>query len=217
MAFDELAGTANGVTVARGRTGLVTQNAPRYRRAISPLQAAAMARMDVAGSAWEGLSEESVAEWRRYARSIVRTGDVSGKKYNPLAFNVFSGLFCKLLQIDPSAAVPEWPPSAPMPLDRIGVAVSVTPEGVLYVASRANLPGMLTELFVQKLPGRHRVPRPKSNSAGFRAFTDADRTFALPVAPGTYFCACAVVEAGTGRSSRVMPIGTLHVPDSAGV
>ena len=217
MAFDDLRGSAGGVTVTRGRTGLVTQSAPKYRRPISPAQAASMARMETAGLAWNELPERCVEEWRRYAKGIVRHGDVSGAAYHPLAFNLFSGLYCKTLQIDPEAAPPMWPPQGPFLRDRIGIEVQGSAEGLLYVASGPNRPGVLTELLYQKLPSRHRVPKPKYKSAGFRAFTEAERTFVLPLEPGYYACAYAFVEASTGLASTVWPIGTVHVPDAAGV
>ena len=211
MAIDDMAGTAGGLTVSRGRTGLVTRSAPRYRRAISPAQAASMARMERAGLAWNDLPERCVAEWRRHAKDLVRRGSVSGQSYHPLAFNVFSGLYCKLLQIDPSAPVPQWPPQGSFGGDDISIEVSASVEGIVYVATGPNAPDVLTELLYQKLPSRHRVPKPKYKSGGFRAFTEEGDPFVLPVEPGYYACAYAFVEASAGRSTGVWPIGTVAV------
>ena len=192
-----------------------------------------MARMERAGTAWETLSEASVFEWRRYAKGLVRKGSVSGDRYHPVAFNVFSGLFCKLQQIDAGAPVPLWPPQGSFMGDDIAVsveAVDVEPlppgrgrggvhhdatlpqgGGILYLASGANAPGVLTELLYQKLPGRHRLPKAKYKSGGFRGFSEGDRESILPLEPGWYACAYAFVEASSGRTTAVVPLGTVAV------
>lgn len=243
-AFDEFVGSAGGLTVVRGRTGMVTRSAPRFRRAISPAQAGAMARMERAGLAWEGLSDASVAAWRAYAKTITRRDDVTGKSYNPVAFNLFSGLYCKLLQMDAAAPVPLHPPFGSFQGDSITVSVSSgspspdgsfgrggrgerspeppspapssktihLEEGVLtFTASGPNHAGVRTELLYQKLPGKHRLPKPKSKSAGFASFAPGNLTFTLPVEPGYYFCSYAFVEAATGRATMVVPLGTVAV------
>ena len=187
-----------------------------------------MARMERAGSAWENLSDESVEAWRRFAKGLVRKGSVSGDRYHPVAFNVFSGLFCKLQQIHPDAPVPLWPPFRSFAGDGITVSVAPLPQpplrdeplgegAILYTASGANAAGVLTELLYQRLPGRHRLPKAKYKSGGFWAFSEGDLQYLLEVEPGWYHCAYAFVEASSGRTTGVVPLGTVHVPDAEGV
>ena len=181
-----------------------------------------MGRMERAGAAWETLSEASVAEWRRYAASRTKVGRVSGTRYHPVAFNVFSGLFCKLQQIDASAPVPLWPPIGSFAGDGITISAEPLPQpplqdeplgegAILYTASGGNAAGTLTELLYQRLPGRHRLPKAKYKSGGFRAFSEGDLQYQLEVEPGWYHCAYAFVEASSGRTTRVMPLGTVAV------
>ena len=181
-----------------------------------------MARMERAGASWEDLSDESVEAWRRFAKGLVRKASVSGDRYHPVAFNVFSGLFCKLQQIHPDAPVPLWPPFGSFAGDGIELSVAPLPQpplrdeplgegAILYRASGENAAGVLTELLYQRLPGRHRLPKAKYKSGGFRHFSEGDLEFVLPVEPGPYACAYAFVEASTGRTTGVWPLGTVAV------
>lgn len=222
MAFSEMAGSADGVVLVRGRSGLVVQRPKSFRRAISPAQAEAMARMERAGRAWNELDEEQVEAWRSYSKGLRRTGSVSGKEYHPVAFNVFSGLYCKRLQIDPASPIPAWPPFGPFLGDDVEMTVSPLPlppfeaeplgaGALVYSASGPNAPGVLTEILYQKLPGKHRLPRPAYKSGGFASFQEGDLTYVLPVEKGWYACAYAFVEAATGRTTAVFPLGTVTV------
>ena len=182
VAFDEITGAANGMVLVRGRSGLTVQSPKRFRRAISPAQAASMARMAQAGRAWNGLSAPSAAAWRAHAKSLTHHNPLTGEAYAPLAFNVFSGLYCKLLQIDPNAGVPTRPPSAPFLGDNVPVTASPLPNAILYAAPSPNRPGVLTEILYQRLQGPHRLPKPAYKSAGFKAFDAGSLAFALPLA-----------------------------------
>ncbi|RYG22692.1 hypothetical protein EON82_16340 [bacterium] len=206
-----VAGTINGVVAVRGRSGLVLQQPKTFRRAISPAQAESMARMKQAGLAWNELSPASVAAWRAYAAGLTHRNNVTGQRFAPVAFNVFSGLFCKLLQMDPAAPVPVYPPQTIFFGDDLTVTVASTDEGVVYTASAPNQPGVLTEILYQRLPGPHRLPKPAYKSAGFASFQADSLSFTLLLDPGPYACAYQFVEASTGRTTLTMPLGTVTI------
>lgn len=208
--------------MARGRSGLVLQKPKTFRRAISPAQAESMARMKQTGLAWNELSSASVAAWRAYAKGLVHHNDVTGERYAPAAFNVFSGLFCKLLQIDSAAPVPVHPPFGTFMGDNIIVecGLMIAEDSTIhnpqfeilqFTASAANQPGVLTEILYQRLPGPNRLPKPAYKSAGFASFHTGSLTFTQPVEPGPYACAYHFVEASTGRTTLTMPLGTVTV------
>ncbi len=209
--YDAVAGRSGGVVAVRGRSGLVLQSPKTFRRAISPAQAEAMARMAQAGRAWNDLAPESVAAWRAHAATLVHHNALTGERYAPLAFNVFSGLYCKLLQIDPAAEAPLHPPAAPFLGDNLQVTAAPALGTVVYTASAPDAPGVLTEILYQRLPGPHRLPKPAYKSAGFASFAPGSLAFALPLEKGWYACAYHFVEATTGRATLTMPLGTVTV------
>ncbi|MBS1715564.1 MAG: hypothetical protein JST30_14645 [Armatimonadetes bacterium] len=100
-----------GVVVANGRNGLVMRRAARYKRAQSDLQREAALRMSLVSALWPDLPTETVEAWNDYAETLHRRDRVTGQEYSPTGFNAFTGLACKVLQVDPDAEVPLLPPT----------------------------------------------------------------------------------------------------------
>lgn len=76
--------------------------------------------------------------------------------------------------------------------------------------SAPNTPGVLTEILVQRLAGKHRKPVAKAyRTAAFVAFTN--EPFELPVEAGVYACAMRFVREATGQETQIVPIGKVQV------
>ena len=83
--------------------------------------------------------------------------------------------------------------------------------GVLFVADRANAPGIVTELLSQPLANAGRTPvGSKYRSRGFAAFADGALEAAVALPSGWHALAVRFVERATGRATGLFPIGIVR-------
>jgi len=210
-ALGDVSGLIGGSVVANSRSGLVLRKRPTYERPTSPDQAAASARMAAASRAWGELSYAQVEAWNAYARTIKHVNPVAGRRYSPAGFNVFVGLACKVLQIDPLAPIPTAPPLTPWPQEAVLVSARAEPGEVVFEASGPNSPGVVTELLLQRLPNIRRAAKSQYKTAGFVSFAAGDLEARVPVEAGAYVPAYRFVEAATGRALGVLGLARLEV------
>lgn len=133
---------------------------------------------------------------------------------------MFRGLAAKYLQVHGGNTVPTEPPVGAFMGE--GIVVTATgssplrpssptdpPSGVLFTASAPNSPGMLTELLLQRLPVRHRMPKAREyRTMAFVAF--AGEPVVVPCAAGAYACAVRFVRAATGEATALVSSGTVE-------
>lgn len=122
----KVSGEYFGVVVASGRNGLVMRRAARYKRAQSPLQKEAADRMAQASALWPDMDNHLVEAWNEYAQTLHRRDRLTGQVYSPTGFNAFTGLACKVLQVDPSAQIPVDPPVGVFSGDSLRITVDVS-------------------------------------------------------------------------------------------
>ena len=84
--------------------------------------------------------------------------------------------------------------------------------GIVFAASSANAPGVVTELLTQRLAARHRKPHPEEyRTRRFVGFGDGGLGATVECAPGAYACAARFVRAGTGQASAMVELGVVEV------
>ena len=91
---------------------------------MKPDVATGNARLRVAIAAYWTMSQEQVDAWTAYGERHPRTDPVTGAVYPSDSRNAFTGLACKLLQIDPSAELPLWPPQEGFVRQRLRITVT---------------------------------------------------------------------------------------------
>lgn len=279
-----LSGKNGNVVYVRTSGGVVVRNRPRRNNPQTGVQQQNRIRMTKAVAVWSGLDPVLAEAWRRYAAGLAVTDPESGLPRVPKAMNVFTGLYAKLLQLDPSAA-PPLPPGNPFFGDSVVVAVqaadsalhstamalhgsgepmhgstaampgpavaadesktpcqikavakprkasaepgnaiakpcSATAEprqaspglGILFSADRPNSSGVVTELLLQRLPGRNcRSYRDKYRHQKFVAFTQGGLEATVPAQPGWYACGVRFVNVTTGQDTPVAELGVVGV------
>jgi hypothetical protein len=207
-----LAGSAGNATFVRTRDGVSvrTRDTPYDPR--TPAQADARDRMKRVGLAWRALSLEQAAAWRRYALALHEAGGGLMVGPCPTGQEVFTRLSLKVLQIEPSAAVPTDPPASPFPGDRVRLAVAGVSGAVRFTADAANAPGVLMELLLQPLASVHRTPYARRyRSRRFAAFLGAGDSVDAPCQPGVWAAAARAVLAATGEAGPLLPLGLATV------
>ena len=209
--LDAVSGSAGGEVVARGRSGLASRAKPTYRYPKIAAVEAGNARLSAANAAWNAMSVEQAESWNRYAEGLpLRTG-FDGTRYRTTGKAVLVALSTKLLQIDPSAALPLDPPKGrgALPLPEIGMAAG--PQGLTLTAGKGVPEGCLVEILLQRLPNGKRKPVRFYKSAGFAAFPEAGWTVTIETGPGWVAVEAGIVEASSGRTGLRTPLGKVEV------
>ncbi len=206
MAFSQLSGKMGRQYVARGRSGTVIRARPTYRQASHPATQAAQGRLRGANAAWNTLSAAQADAWGRYAGTITLTDGVTGVHYSPSPKNAFVGLATRWLQVHPGGSVPLGPPAGPFAGDDVAVAVAGA-GGLTFTAGGPNRAGVMTELMAQPLKNERCSPTGRFKSRGFVAFTEGRLVQSLGLRAGWYAVAYRFVDASTGQSGPVVPLG----------
>jgi len=207
-----VSGTLGNVVFVQGPVGTIVRSRPERRRAVSPAQSLARQRMGRVAAIYRSLTPAEADAWRAYARSLNPNEAESGVNQGPSGQQIFNAYGLKILQIDPSAAIPILPPSGPFFGDGIQVTASAVEGGIQFVASAANRPGIVTELLVQRLPSAQcRTYLSRYRTAGFAAFAAAGEGSFVEVSRGVWAVGVRFVEAATGRMMGVIEIGVVDV------
>lgn len=162
----------------------------------TPAKLEQRARMAQCARAWKAMSLAQAQAWRDFAAA-------RGGKPQLL----FQALGCKVLQVNPSAALPLLPPETEFPGDAVRFSVSSGTGGVVVTADRANAPGVVTEVLLQMLPSVHcRTYLSRYRSAGFHACSAGEaRTYSA--SPGVYALATRFIYTPTGQSTALIKWG----------
>ena len=76
------------------------------------------------GKAWGTLGAAEAAAWDAFGKTIQKRNPVNDVVYSPSGYNAFSGLALRLVQIDPLASIPAWPPTSRFAGDKVAITVS---------------------------------------------------------------------------------------------
>lgn len=199
----------------------------------TPAQQANRYRLARATQAWSKLGPEHIAAWEAYAQRLAVRDPGSGLMRAPRPQNLFVKLYAKLLQLNPEAGVPGYPPENPFFGDNISLTVGLSNEdlttdnkrlstddlttddlgGILFSASAPNAPGVTTELLLQPLEsGVRRTYLEKYRHATFFAFEEGTLSVKVPVpTPGWYACGYRFVNSVTGQDTGVVEAGKILV------
>ena len=130
IAFEKIAGKmADGVAYGH-RGGTALRSLPHYRYPLQPSQREANERLKRANALFNSLDERETDLWTRYGEKHKKRDPMSGALYASPAKNLLVGFACKLLQIDPDAALPRLPPEGAFVGDSCGITVtSPSPSG----------------------------------------------------------------------------------------
>ena len=166
----------------------------------------------VANRLWRDLDAVQAEAWHAYARSLIARDPETGLLATPKAVNLFVGLTVKVLQVHGGFDAPIDPPTGVFLGDVVGLTAFADGADIVFTADRANRDGVLTELLTQRLNGPNNAPRPRSyKSQGFVAFPGLGSESRVTLRPGTFYCAYRFVEAASGRTGAMVPIGRVTV------
>lgn len=218
LAFSALVDNAEGrlgtIVLTSARNGHTARVWRRVRNPRTGAQSFVRNNLAKAARAFSSLTPEQADAWNDYGQTITRTNPLNGKTYHPAGVDVFVGLATKFLQFAPTGTIPVAPPTSDFLGDTISLTVqSETPGVIQFDASAANAAGVTTELLIQKLPGRNRVPNPEGYThAAFKTFTSGSLSINVDVTAGHYAIAYRFVRTATGQMTNlfVLPITTIN-------
>jgi hypothetical protein len=166
-----------------------------------------------AAAAFRNMTPAQVASWSFFAQTITKHNPVNGVAYSPTAVNEFVALATKFLQVNPGGVIPLTPPATSFAGDTITVTALGGAGQVAFTASGANSPNVKTELLLQPLRSRNRVPAAKGyRSKGFVAFVAGALTQNVPVTPaGFYVPAFRFVNTLTGQATTLIVLAVVQV------
>lgn len=157
--------------------------------------------------------------WANYAKNQFTTSK-AGKRRSKTAINVYAGLGSKILQVNPTATLPEAVPATPFEGDSITLLVEAESPGTLtFTASGPNASGVTTELLIQPLVSPTRKPlKGAYRTATFFTFTSGTLTKNVTVPPGYYAAGYRFVRTATGQDSQMvqLPVTTVSLAVETG-
>lgn len=208
-----LSGKLGGQVYRRTDGDTVVAAAPSPNDPQSPAQCAQRTRLMRVNWFWASLPLDSIARWRAYAASASPLphpprGAKTGR--TPSGNEAFKRLATKYLIVHGGTTVPTEPPTSAFLGDGPRLSVAGTAQGVRFEASSPNSPGVVTELMLQRLPARHRLPKARDyRTMTFVAFAGEPTT--VSCRPGAYACAFRYVCAETGQSTERAFLGVVEV------
>ena len=191
--------------------GTVVREAPARGGAKSALQQAGERRLAAASRAFGALSREEGQAWAAYGATLAEPHPKTGRVVGLSGQQAFNRLASKRLQIDPHAALPKAPPTAPFFGDGLRATVEAVPGGVRFAADAPNREGILTELLLQPLASAHRrTYAERYRTRAFAAFAQGALTTTVPCPNGWTAAAVRFVEAATGRATALVELGVVQ-------
>ena len=178
----------------------------------TPAQQRVWLNMKQDGAAWQALSVENAEKWRAFASNLTLKAKKAGKPFVPNGYQIFTAYTTKWLQIHGSGQPPVSPPTGEFGGDTLPVRAVAVTGAIVWEADEANLPGVATEMLLQKVKGKHRKAGSSGYvSQGFVTFTSSVSEKTVTVPAGYYAAAYRFVEPATGRETGIVPIGMLTV------
>lgn len=206
-----LSGTLGDAVLVRGKNGQFVRRRPTYRRPTSAGQATAAARLDAATTYYTTFTADEAEAWRTWAKTQKRYDAETGKTTTPVGYNLYCKLACKFLQVNPNGAIPRLPPTTSSLSGLPFLTIAATPTGVLVIASRANEPGVVTEILIQTLANARRTPTARYIHAAFVPFVGEGLSFELELPTGWYAFEAGAVRVASGQQSVRNRLGVVGV------
>ena len=212
MAFADLRGKDGSVVISKSRTGLVLKPRAKARNPKSTAQNGVRSNLAKAAQNYKNFTAAQVTAWQTYAASIVKKNPISGTSYSPTAINAFVALASKFYQINPAGTAPTTPPTTAFAGDVITVTATAGTGLVTFTASAANAANVKTELLLQPLKSKNRVPGTKGyRTKAFFAFASGSLTTTVSAPTGNYAAAYRFVNTLTGQESALVTLPVLSV------
>lgn len=165
---------------------------------------------------FETMTDVEVQAWREYAATLPQKSNKTGLPIKKKAINAFCSLADRFLLMNPGGTVPRVPPTTNFKGDTIGIQCTASGGALLFTASAQNSSNIVTEILVQKLPSKNRVPQVRDyRSKTYKAFTGTGLTYTLPVTAGYYAAAYRFCNKATGQAGPLRPIPVVTVALSA--
>ena len=220
MATLKLSGLIQGVSGKMG--GVVFQDTPvgtTMRDLVIPAnpktapQETLRSDFGTATKLYRTLTSTQLKTWVYYASLLPDVRRKSGKMGRKNAFNTFTGLSTKFLQITPGGTVPLTAPTVIFAGDTVAVTAATGTGSITFTASKANGESVKTELLLQRVADANRKPTADGyRSQQFAAFATGSLTARLEVAAGTYSPAYRFVNFRTGEEAGFKVLPTVTVP-----
>ena len=209
--FDEFRGSIGNLVYQEGREGTVSRSRTVPTNPRTAAQTGARSAFSRATEAYKSLTTAQVTAWTNYAKTITRRG-YNGKSFHPTPSDVFVGLSSKFLQVNPAGTFPVLPPAASF----IGDVITLTAAGaagkVTFTASAPNVSGATTELLLQALKSKNRVPDSKNyRTKAFFVFPTGTLSKDVTVPAGEYAPAYRFVNPLTGQTTALTALPTVQV------
>jgi hypothetical protein len=212
MAFEQLSGKSGSVVIADTKSGLIIRPRTRPKNPKTPAQESVRLHLSTSATLFKNMTPTQLLNWRTYASNLTRQNPVTGKKYAPAAMNVFTGLASKYLQVTPNGTVPMTPPTSDFTGDKPTVTALGGPGKVTFTADAANSTNVVTELLLQPLKSKNRLPSKGAyRTKQFVSFTSGSLSAVVAVPAGTYAAAYRFVNSATGQESPLVPISIQQV------
>ena len=168
--------------------------------------------MEQDSAAWQALSVENAQKWRAFASNLTLKSKKAGKPFVPNGYQIFTAYTTKWLQVHKGGTPPVNPPTGTFAGDSLLFSVASGLGQVTWSVDKKNASGVVTELLLQKVKGKHRkAGKDGYVSQGFIAFTESVKSFTVPVPAGYYAAAYRFVEDASGRETAIVPLGPLTV------
>ncbi|RYG17546.1 hypothetical protein EON82_23735, partial [bacterium] len=161
-------GKAGNTVFAKTKRGTVARDRVLPTAPATAAQLVVRNNLRKDGAAWQLLSAAQVANWNAYAAKQIKRGKKSGKAYVPSGYQIFTSLTTKFYQINPTGTAPVAPPTSGFGGDAITLTATGGTGQVIFTATGANTANVKTEVLLQPLKGKNRVPGVKGyRSKGF--------------------------------------------------
>lgn len=211
--LDQMAGRTEGHILVRGRTGLIVRKPPQFKKVLTPSQHETTVRLRAAASLWMELTYAEVQKWRDYSSSVTKVNSINGQEYHPTAYNAFTMLTTKFLQINPALDPPRTPPTRNTNFTTPLLSITPIEDGLRIISASALPENEYVEILTQKLPSPHRQPGNQYVTTAFISFLAPPLEFDLPLEPGWYALAYRSVCSTTGEQTPTGVLGVFTVGD----
>ncbi|MCW5936809.1 MAG: hypothetical protein KIT11_05835 [Fimbriimonadaceae bacterium] len=209
--FDSVRGRLDQVVVVQTRTGLGVRRRPVFRKVLTPAQQAGRDRLRVAAALWHELEPAEVDAWRDYAAQVRRRQSTTLVEYSPIAYNAFTMLTTKWLQLNGGGDPPRTPPMDDFIFEQPKLTVEAVEGGVRFTADSPTGPGEVAELMLQPLANVNRRPGNQYVAAAFTPFPPGQPTYDLPLPPGAYAFASRYARVATGEQAGLGVVGKVEL------
>ena len=213
VAFSQGSGKLGNVVLNKGKGGDVT-----LRERVKPNNPRTAGQLSVRASQtkssqlYKNMTSAQVLAWTGYAATLPQVSRKSGRKIKVSAINAFCQLADKFFQASPNGTAPMIPPTSAYTGDSVGITATAVTGAIQFSATAPNSAGTKTELLLQPLKGKNRVPTAKGyRTKAFVAFSSGTLFQNVSVPAGYYAAAYRFVNVATGQMTALTPIAIVTV------